>query len=98
MKVIVITILFCFCTAEPSMIFDFCFRESKKKKYLNEKPEYDIYVMEDYPPQKYTFEQCVEMHKEAAQPAMANTLHMQVYADIELNFNTTKKVISNQIN
>lgn len=93
-----VPVLFCFSTAQPLTIFDFCLREPKKKKYLQEKPEYDIYVMEDYPPQKYTFEQCVEMHKEAAQPAMANTLHVQVYADIELNFNTTKKVISNIVN
>lgn len=47
--------------------------------------------MEDYPPQKHIFQECVEMHKEAAQPAMTNTLHSQIYADMRLNMSTTKK-------
>ncbi|XP_045212084.2 50S ribosomal protein L1-like [Mercenaria mercenaria] len=61
------------------------------KKFLRQTPIHSIYIMEDYPVQKFGFEECVEMHKEAAQPKMTNTLHAQIYADIQLNMNTNKK-------
>lgn len=48
--------------------------------------------MKHYPPQPFTLPQCIGMHQEAAQPAMTNTLHMQIYADCTLDFSTKKKV------
>lgn len=61
------------------------------KKFTSLTPKYSIYITDEYPPQKFSFEKCIEMHKEAAAPEMTNTLHAQVYADIELDCTTNKK-------
>jgi hypothetical protein len=79
-------------------ILYFCLIDRKKvdgepvKKFTSLTPKYSIYITDEYPPQKFSFEKCIEMHKEAAAPEMTNTLHAQVYADIELDCTTNKKV------
>lgn len=77
-------ICFAFCRAEPAF--------KPKKHYAKQEPEHSIYIIEDYPPRKFSFKECVEMHKEAAMPEMANMMHTQIYADIELDCTTNKKV------
>ncbi|KAH3861376.1 50S ribosomal protein L1-like isoform X2 [Dreissena polymorpha] len=62
-----------------------------EKKFLRDTPLHSVYIVDDYPPQPFTLEECFTMHKEAAQPAMTNTLHAQVYADILLDMSTLKK-------
>lgn len=70
------------------------FSETAKEteEYIADKPSGSIYIMKHYPPQPFNLLQCINMHQEAAQPEMTNTLHTQIYADIKLSFTTKKKV------
>ncbi|KAL4239372.1 mitochondrial 54S ribosomal protein mrpl1 [Mactra antiquata] len=56
-----------------------------------DKPLYSIYNIADYTDINFSFNECLKMHKEAAQPAMTNTLDALIYADIQLDFTTAKK-------
>ena len=67
-------------------------REEYSEKFLQKKPELSIYVASEYPPQRHSLTQCVNMHQEAAQPAMYNRLHALVYADMDLSLTTKKRV------
>ena len=51
-----------------------------------------ILIMSEHPPFVFKFKDALNMHIEAAQPALANCLHAKIYADILLNF-TSKKVV-----
>lgn len=61
---------------------------------MNRKPVDDVWIRGRYPPQCHALEECVQRHKEYAHPSMFDNMDGLVYADLELNMSTKKKVCS----
>ncbi|XP_046584842.1 39S ribosomal protein L1, mitochondrial-like isoform X1 [Haliotis rubra] len=70
-------------------------KEKDKSKehpnWINRKPVDDVWIRARYPPHCHTLEECVQRHKEHADPSMFDNMDGLVYADLELNMSTRKK-------
>ena len=54
----------------------------------------DVWFRKYYKTPEYTPGEAIDMHKEAAQPAMMDNMDALVYFDMLLNFRTNKQVIN----
>ena len=78
-----------------------CFRavNIKDKKptlspaFLSRVPVDDVWIRAHYPRPQLSLEESLVRHKEFADPSMLDNMEGFVYADIELNMKTNKKVI-----
>lgn len=61
-------------------------------EFLARKPSDNIWIRSFYPQQSNTLEAAVTKHKEYADPMMLNNMDGLIYADMQLDMKTKKKV------
>jgi hypothetical protein len=62
------------------------------KEFLQRVPLDDVWIRKYYPPQKYSFHDVLQMHRELALPEMFDNSDGTLIADLELDMSTKKKV------
>lgn len=67
-------------------------RRTNSPVWLSRVPVDDVWIRSYYPQIKLSIEECIIRHKEYADPTMLDNLEGFIYADMELDMKTTKKV------
>ena len=60
--------------------------------FLSRVPVDDVWIRAHYPRPQFSLEESLMRHKEFADPSMLDNMEGLVYADMELNMKTAKKV------
>ena len=60
--------------------------------FLSRVPVDDVWIRAHYPRPQFSLEESLVRHKEFADPSMLDNMEGLVYADMELNMKTAKKV------
>lgn len=67
-------------------------RKTNSPVWLSRVPVDDVWIRTYYPRQKYSLEEIIIRHKEYADPTMLDNMEGFIYADMELDMRTSKKV------